>query len=414
MSKSTQNVPFKKSEIRRTPNALLVYLILAIYAYLMNVPGPIISFLRAQFNMNYTLASLHFSAFAAGMVLVGLFGGRLLRRINHWKAVGIGCLGMGVGALALTFGNSAFITVSGLFLMGLIGTLILSVYPAILDEEMGRGSAVGIAEANGFSSILSALAPLAVGFSVAKWASWRPAVLIAVLFALGLGIWLSFFTTSGKQRLAQGSNQLGKTKLPNRFWGYWVAQILGVSIEFCTIYWSAEYLGKVFALDQALAAQFVSLFLGGMVVGRFTGGNLIRRFRPQKVLIGTILVGMFGYSLYWLQGNTAIALIGLFILGLGVSMLYPSILSLELEVAGDEKKLAGSRATLASGLAILLLPFALASLADRIGIQSAFGIIAALYALLTLTLFITRQIKVKSAPRAHSTLSTSLEQEELK
>ncbi|HSN95521.1 MAG TPA: MFS transporter [Anaerolineaceae bacterium] len=375
----------------RTPKALLIYLILGIYAYLMNVPGPIIGYLRQQFHMNYTLASLHFSAFAAGMVLVGLFGGNLLRRIRHWKAVGLGCLGMGLGGLALTYGNSPVITVSGLFLMGLVGTLILSIYPAILDEEMGERSSVGIAEANGFSSILSTLAPLAVGFAAAKLSSWQPAVLIAVVIDLALGVWLLFFAGSKNQHMAEGT--LSTAKLPKKFWGYWLAQVLSVSIEFCTIYWSAEYLVKVFALDQALAAQLVSLFLLGMVVGRFGGGNLIQRYQPLKVLAGTILIGMLGFSLYWLQTKAIVALVGLFLLGAGVSMLYPALLSLELGVAGEQKKLAGSRATLASGLAILLLPFGLASLADRIGIQPAFGIIAALYGLLILTLLVTRRIK---------------------
>jgi len=396
-----------KEKTIRTPKALLIYLILGIYAYLMNVPGPIIGYLRQQFAMNYTLASLHFSAFAAGMVLVGLFGGNLLRRISHWKAVGLGCLGMGLGGLALTFGPSALITVSGLFLMGLVGTLILSIYPAVLDEEMGRRSSVGIAEANGFSSILAALAPLAVGFAAAKLASWRPAVLIGVFIALALGIWLFFFSSSKNQEQAETSSPLGKASLPKKFWGYWLTQVLSVSIEFCTIYWSAEYLLKVFALDQALATQLVSLFLLGMVIGRFAGGGFIQRFHTQKVLAGTVLVGMLGYGLYWLQTNTLIALIGLFLLGLGVSMLYPSILSLELEVAGEQKKLAGSRATLASGLAILLLPFALASLADRTDIHAAFGIIAVLYALLILTLIVTRRIKGNPLSNTNSMVSTS-------
>jgi len=386
----------------RTPKALLIYLILALYAYMMNVPGPTITYLRQQFDMNYTLASLHFSAFAAGMVLVGLFGGSVLRRLSQWKAVGLGCLGMGLGGLAFTYGSSALVTVSGLFLMGLVGTLILSIYPAVLTEEMGPRSAVGIAEANGFLSVMATLAPLAVGFAAAKLNSWRPAALIADLILLALGVWLFFFTKARHQLIEPLSGPARQTRLPKRFWGYWLAQILSVSIEFCTIYWSAEYLLKVFTLDQALATQLVSLFLLGMVIGRFAGGGFIQRFHTQKVLAGSVLVGILGYGLYWLQTNTLVALIGLFLLGLGVSMLYPSILSLELELAGEQKKLAGSRATLASGLAILLLPFALASLADRTDIHAAFGIIALLYALLTLTLIVTRRIKGKALSNTNS------------
>ena len=396
----------------RSPKALLIYFILALYAYVMNVPGPVIGYLRQQFNMNYTLASLHFSAFAAGMVLVGLFGGHLLRRISHWRAIGLGCLGLGLGGLALTYGGSTLITVGGLFVMGLVGTLILSIYPAVLAEEMGQRSSVGIAEANGFSSILATLAPLAVGFAAAKLNSWRPAVLIADLILLALGTWLFFLLKTDPVSIEIHPGKLNQNRLPRNFWGYWLAQILSVSIEFCIIYWSAEYLQKVFALDQALATQLVSLFLLGMVIGRFVGGSFIQRLHPQKVLAVTITVGLLGFGLYWLQFNPAIALVGLFFLGLGVSMLYPCILSLELAVAGEQKKQAGSHSTLASGLAILLLPFALASLADRIGIQAAFGIIAALYGLLILTFLITRGIKEKPLTVTILEASTSTKETE--
>ena len=398
----------------RTPKALLIYLILALYAYMMNVPGPAITYLRQQFEMNYTLASLHFSAFAAGMVLVGLFGGSVLRRLSQWKAVGLGCLGMGLGGLALTYGSSALVTVGGLFVMGLVGTLIVSIYPAVLSQEMGQHSSVGIAEANGFASVLASLAPLAVGFAAAKLNSWRPAVLIADLILLALGFWLFFSTKPTHPSVEAHSGHSIQTRLPKKFWGYWLAQILSVSIEFCIIYWSAEYLLKTFALDQALATQLVSLFLLGMVIGRFAGGGLIQRFHPQKILASTILVGVIGFGLYWLQTNTVIALIGLFLLGLGVSMLYPSILSLELEVAGEQKKLAGSHSTLASGLAILFLPFTLASLADRTDIHAAFGIIAVVYTLLILTLLVTRHIKGNPSSKTTSAVITSKEETELK
>ncbi|MEA4810970.1 MAG: MFS transporter [Anaerolineaceae bacterium] len=390
MTKSTQTASHSKH--LRTPKALLIYFILALYCYLMNVPGPVIGYLRQQFQMNYTMASLHFSAFAAGMVLVGFFGSYLLARISHWKLVGVGCLGLGLGGLVLTYGGSPIVTVLGLFVMGLVGTLILSIYPTILHEEMESHSSMGIAEANGLSSVLAALAPLAVGLSAATLASWRPAVLVADLAALALGLWLFFFTKSQSSVPAAQDPMQSKAHLPKKFWGFWMAQILAVSIEFCTIYWSAEYLRKTFALEQALATQFVSLFLLGMVFGRFVGGKLVEKLKLRSVLAGSIAVGILGFALYWLQPQTTLALIGLFLLGLGVAMLYPIILALELEVAGPQKKIAAARSTLAGGLAVLLLPFLLASLADRIGIHSAFGIIAVVYALLIVVLRFTFSI----------------------
>lgn len=54
----------------------LAYLSLAFYAYFLNVLGPITPFLKDELHLSYTVSSLHFTAFAVGILCVG-WGG-------HW------------------------------------------------------------------------------------------------------------------------------------------------------------------------------------------------------------------------------------------------------------------------------------------------------------------------------------------
>ena len=67
--------------------------------------------------------------------------------------------------------------------------------------------------------------------------------------------------------------------------------------------------------------------------------------------------------------------IGLFITGLGVASLYPLMLSMAIGSAGKLTIQAGSRATLASGVANLFLPLTLGRLADAQGIRLAYGVV---------------------------------------
>ena len=69
---------------------------------------------------------------------------------------------------------------------------------------------------------------------------------------------------------------------------------------------------------------------------------------------------------------------GLFLTGLGVANLYPLLLSLAIGAASGSTDQAGARATLASGTAILVLPLALGSFADAVGIRLAFGVVLVL------------------------------------
>ena len=144
------------------------------------------------------------------------------------------------------------------------------------------------------------------------------------------------------------------------------------------IYWSADYLESVLGLSKANAAQAVSVFLAAMIVGRFAGSRLVQRFSTSKVVSAAIVLAGVGFLLFWKAGSVLPVLSGLFITGLGVATLYPLILALAIGAADNDAVQASARATLASGTAILTLPLVLGRIADAVGIQLAYGVVAVL------------------------------------
>ena len=58
-------------------------------------------------------------------------------------------------------------------------------------------------------------------------------------------------------------------------------------------------------------------------------------------------------------------------LGLGTALLYPLTLGFAIGVAGRLEEAASARASLASGVAILIMPMALGALADGLGLRLA-------------------------------------------
>ena len=142
------------------------------------------------------------------------------------------------------------------------------------------------------------------------------------------------------------------------------------------IFWSADYLVTVLGMPKADAAQAVSLFLAGMLLGRLAGSRLVRYFAASHLVIGATLVAALGFLVFWRTGALILCLGGLFVTGLGVASLYPLILSLAMGTAPNNTVQASARATLASGAAILTLPLVLGRLADAVGIRSAYGVVA--------------------------------------
>jgi fucose permease len=178
------------------------------------------------------------------------------------------------------------------------------------------------------------------------------------------------------------------------YWVYWVALVLGVAVEFCMIFWSANYLEHELGMLKADAAQAVSLFLAAMIIGRLAGSRLVQRISTRKMVTASVLVAGAGFLIYWKAESMLPGVGGLFVTGLGVASLYPLILSLAIGAAGDNTVQAGARATLASGAAILSLPLVLGRLADAVGIRPAYAVVA----FLLLSVFLIIQFAGRLSP----------------
>ena len=169
----------------------LAYLLLAYYGYFLNVLGPITPFLKSELHLSYTISSLHFTAFAVGVLIIGLGGHVVIQRLGRWRSLWTGAIGMSLSAMVLVLGETPVVTIGASFLMGLVGSLILAIIPATLTEQHGEDRGVAFAEANVIASIVATAAPLLVGWFALAAGDWRLALgivaLAPILMYMGLG-----------------------------------------------------------------------------------------------------------------------------------------------------------------------------------------------------------------------------------
>lgn len=355
----------------------LVYLSLAFYAFFLNVLGPITPFLKDELQLSYTVSSFHFTAFALGILLVGLGGHLIVQWLGRRRTLWLGLFGMSLSALLLLMGKTPILTIGASFLMGLIGSLILIIVPAALSDQHDELKAVALSEANVIASLFATGAPLLVGWFAQWLGQWRFALGIMALVPVFMFLGLRNDNAPATGSVKDTSTLPSKT-LPRLFWLYWVAIFLSVAVEFCMVFWSADYLEQVLGIGKAGAAQAVGLFLAAMILGRLIGSRLVQRFSTHSVVSTSMLIAGLGFLLFWRTETVLLGLSGLFLTGLGVANLYPLLLSLAIGAANGNTDQAGARATLASGTAILALPLALGRFADALGIRPAFGVVLVL------------------------------------
>ncbi|MGZ6316887.1 MAG: MFS transporter, partial [Anaerolineales bacterium] len=125
----------------------LAYLMLAFYSYFINIFGPITPYLKSELKLSYTVSSLHFSAFALGMIGAGLIGHRVIQRIGRWNALWVSAFGISFGSILLIAGHNPVLTIGASFFMGLVGSLVLTVVPSVLADRHGELRSVAFSEA---------------------------------------------------------------------------------------------------------------------------------------------------------------------------------------------------------------------------------------------------------------------------
>src|SRR5918997_3057085 len=299
----------------RDPITWTAYGLVGYFAFTMTVLGPIMPFLREEQGLGYAAASLHFSAFALGGVLVGLLGDRVLVRWGRREALWGGAAGMALGALLLVLSPGAGATVPAALAMGVCGALLLVASEALLSDRHGEWSAVALSESNVAASACAISAPLLVGAFAASGLGWRPA-LVAPVAALALLAAFTFSRSQGPRErdvvvAGEGGAPPGPRTLPPRYWAFWALVTLGVASEWCVGYWGADFLADGTGLTRPAAATSLTAFFAAMLLGRIASSRLARILPPAVLLAATLFVAFLGFPLFWLSLGTLLALAGL-------------------------------------------------------------------------------------------------------
>ncbi len=365
----------------------LAYLMLGFYAYLEAALGPLMPFLRSELHLSYTVGSLHFSAFALGTILGGLGSDRVLRRWGRGFAFWGGAAGMAAGAIVLVLGQVAALTIAGAFLMGALGVLLLVTIQATLADRHGERRATALTESNVVASAGATLAPLCIGGFQNSGLSWRAALYLMVLVLIGLA--LGFRRVPLPEARQPRAASVAATHasaprapaLPLAFWAYWAVVVLSVSIEWCVIFWGANFLESVVGLEKVIASTIMSIFFLAELAGRMAASWLTRQMSSARLLVAAIVLTMIGFPLFWLAPLAPLNICGLFLAGLGIANLFPLTLSVAVGIAPEQSNTASARISLGIGLALLAAPLALGWAADQIGIQHAYSLVAVLLVL---------------------------------
>jgi len=375
---------------------VIVTILFFMWGLLTALNDVLIPHLKALYTLNYVQAMLVQFCFFGAYAIVSLPAGALIRKIGYQSGAVTGLVIAAAGcALFYPASNSGY----ALFLLGFFvlaaGITILQVaanpYVAVLGDPRTASSRLSLTQA--FNSLGTTIAPslggaliLAGGaHQVSKASSVQmpylvlagALLLLALLFAFARLPKIEHADDGAMPR--DGAARISVLAHPHLLMGT-IGIFLYVGGEVSIGSFLINFIGEphIAALAPAQAADYVSYYWGGAMVGRFVGFAVMRYVSPGKTLafnaaasIALILAAVFG------RGQTAMWAI--LAVGLCNSIMFPTIFSMALYRLG---KFTGQ----ASGLLCMaivggaVVPFVQGMLADAIGLQWSFLVPAACYA----------------------------------
>ena len=161
---------------------------------------------------------------------------------------------------------------------------------------------------------------------------WQSGYRIVSVIQFALTAFLFLSLPLWKKQTAETTGAKEKPRAKNVFAIRGVIPVLICFFGYCALesttgLWASSYLVLARGIDETTAARFASLFYIGITIGRFLCGFVADRFGDRTLIrvgLAVIAVGILCVGLP--LGNSALALAGLIVIGLGCAPIYPSVI----------------------------------------------------------------------------------------
>jgi fucose permease len=286
--------------------------------------------IAASFDQELEALGVLLVAFSLGYLLSSFNSGRILARV-------------GIGELLAV---SAFATASAL-----LGFALLPAWWALLPAAALLGAGGGAIDAglNTYAAIRftprmlnwlhasfglgAALGPLIMSGVLGSGLSWQLGYGLVGAGQLGLGL---AFIASRKRWVTEGgtaepppvhASARTTLRLPI-VWLSCLVFLLYTGVEAGTGQWGFTLLTQVRALEAAPAGMLISLYWGGLTLGRILFGAFPERIEPARLLRVCLGIALAGLVCFWLAPWNLLAGTGLVLCGLALAPTFPMLIAL--------------------------------------------------------------------------------------
>ena len=306
---------------------------------------------KLEFELSNTLAQLIPSAVFLWFFILSVPVGILQDRIGKRNMLNIGlvitALGLLIPFVFYTFGMVLF----GFAMLGIGNTIVqVSANPLLVDVVPSNRRSSFLSLSQFVKAIGSMVAAPLAGLFAAQFGDWKILFIVFGIVSILTVLWLA--STNIEETKNTGTRATFATSfklLGHRYVALMVAcifLIVGIDVGINAV--SGQFLLGKFNSEQTLAESARSLYFFGKMLGTFGGAILLTKLSSNKFFIWSSVAGLVSIVCLMIAPSEMLALVIIFIIGLGVSNIFPLVFSLTVEKYPD-------RANEISGLMIMAI-----------------------------------------------------------
>ncbi|WP_438300968.1 cyanate transporter [Pseudomonas sp. NMS19W] len=333
----------------------------------MAAVGPLLSAIRGDIPLSFSLASLLTMLPVMAMGLAMFFGIGISQRLGERRTVLLSLLIIGVATLSRLFLDSAAQLIVSAVLAGIGIALIQALMPALIKSRFPDNVALCmglyVTSIMGGAALAASFAPrvmLGTGSWRAGLAIWAVLALLALLFWLSQRDDVPSVTTTAVKKEAFFTH--------SRAWLLAIFFGLGTASYTCVLAWLAPYY-----VENGWSEQNAGLLLGFLTAMEVISGLVVpaiaNRNRDRRLVLGALLVLIIGGFCGLIISPQHLSLLWPCLLGLGIGGLFPMSLIVSLDHL-DNPQRAGGLTAFVQGIGYLiagLSPLLAGVIRDRLG-----------------------------------------------
>ncbi len=297
---------------------------------------------KPDFNLSNTLVQLIPSAAFLWFFILSVPVGILQDRFGKRNILNIGMLVTAIGLLIPFFLYTFTTVLVGFALLGIGNTIVqVSANPLLVDVVPSNRRSSALSFSQFIKAIGSMIAAPLAGWFALKFGDWKILFLVFGIVSVLTIAWLASIKIVETRNLEKRATFASSFKLLST--GFitmmvvCIFLIVGIDVGVNAV--SGQFLLHKFNSAQTFAESGRSVYFFGKMLGTFGGALLLTMLPSRKFFLWSSILALLSILALVIAPTEMIAMVIIFIIGLGVANIFPLVFSITVEkypVRGNE------------------------------------------------------------------------------